>query len=120
MTGSSNPAAPDAPAKATLRAATRDERGINTVSMSTSEVVGALAGGTPHLPANGGIFKRNVALACQLSEEGRRLLCVVLARFAGAHRGGTNQIREQWDTGHTIAGRYLHPGEIAAFSKTQF
>jgi hypothetical protein len=41
VTGSSIPATPDAPDMATLRATFRDERGINTVSMSTSEFVGA-------------------------------------------------------------------------------
>ena len=59
MIGSSNPATPDAPAMATLRATTRDERGINTVSMSTSEFVGALDSGTLHFPANGVILQRN-------------------------------------------------------------
>jgi hypothetical protein len=44
---------------AMLRAAPLDERGINTVSMSTSEFVGALNSDTPHFPANRGTFKRN-------------------------------------------------------------
>jgi hypothetical protein len=44
---------------ATLSATTRDGRGINTVSMSTSEFVGVLNSGTLHFPANGEIFKRN-------------------------------------------------------------
>jgi hypothetical protein len=57
--GSSNPAAADAPAMVMLRAAPLDERGINTVSMSTSEFVGALNSDTPHFPANRGTFKRN-------------------------------------------------------------
>jgi hypothetical protein len=61
-TGSSNPAMLDAPDTATLRATSRDERGINTVSMSTSEFVGTLDSGTLHVSPNGRIFPRNGAL----------------------------------------------------------
>jgi hypothetical protein len=47
---------------ATLRATSRDERGINTVSMSTSEFVGALDNGNLHVSVHGRIFQRNGAL----------------------------------------------------------
>jgi hypothetical protein len=52
----------DAPDMATLRATSRDERGINTVSMSTSEFVGTLDGGTLHVSGHGRTFQRNGAL----------------------------------------------------------
>jgi hypothetical protein len=52
----------DAPDMATLRATSRDERGINTVSMSTSEFVGALDSGNLHVSAHGRIFQRHGAL----------------------------------------------------------
>jgi hypothetical protein len=77
--GSSSPATPDAPATATPRAKSRDERGINTESMSTSEVVDALGSDTLACRRKGRILRRSSPKR-KLSGECRRLFCVVLAK----------------------------------------
>jgi hypothetical protein len=108
--GSSNPATPDVPDMAALRATFRDGRGINTVSMSTSEFVGALDSGTLHFPANGGNSSATVSCP-QIERVCRRLFCVVLARSGRAHRCVHESNTRAMELCHNIANRCLHLGD---------
>ena len=112
--GSSNPATPDAPDMATLRATTRDERGINTVSMSTSEFVGALDSDTLRFPANGGFSSATVP--CLQIERGVSPV-IFRSTYEGCsrtplwHESNTRAMEKC----HAIASGCLHLGDQSFF-----